>query len=193
VLCSSSTKIIGNKAFQFCITLNYIDGTIATIGQQAFESCGNLRQFNFDETVFIDSSAFTGSGLEEVSLQVLSHISQNTFANCFNLKKVNLGIVKEIGKNAFLNTALTRLVIPETVTSIGEQAFANNTYLTNLIFFGQNPPEIKNNSFANCSVHNVWIMDDTSLNAYTKKLPAFLSKHIKPINNPADLFPLFSF
>jgi hypothetical protein len=110
-------------------TSNSTDIQLKVIGANAFQGCAALKVLTIPD-VDIDSTAFTGSALEEVTI-FKRIIPVELFQGITTLEKVDLREgVTNIGARAFRNcSSLTELIIPSTVTVIGTNAFDGCTGL----------------------------------------------------------------
>ena len=100
---------IGDYAFYHTgFTAILIADTVESIGENAFESCGQLLSATLP-----DNASFTA-------------IPNSLFYYCESLANVNFPAhVTAIGDNAFSDTGLTDIEIPDTVEHIGENAFSS--------------------------------------------------------------------
>ncbi|MDO4608965.1 MAG: leucine-rich repeat domain-containing protein, partial [Clostridia bacterium] len=105
-----------------------IDGTITSIGANAFYGCQNLTEITIPDSV--------------------SEISDSAFYNCNNLNKVNISDISEwlnidfssyssnplnYGSSLYLNNQLvTKLIIPYGITEINDFAFSGCESLTEI-------------------------------------------------------------
>ena len=115
IIGSTELEVVGTSAFEMCTSLDYVDAQIGAINKRAFANCGNLKEFNFKNTTFIDKEAFIGSGLKSIRLEKCETISEYAFADCFCLSNVILKNVKHIKDFAFQNASIQKIIIPSTV------------------------------------------------------------------------------
>jgi hypothetical protein len=89
---------VGNNAFFTCINLSDINfNQLVEIGDCAFMSCESLDRADLKMCSSIGSSAFYGcSNITEVQLSNCKTIGLNAFANCTNLNKVYINNIDEI-------------------------------------------------------------------------------------------------
>ena len=123
-------RIICDKAFQFCSSLNdiVIPDSVTSIGDKAFYRCSSLTSFVIPNGVTrIGNRTFCGceSLVEVVIPDSVTSIGTWTFCACYSLKSLVIpdGVTR-IGDYAFsCCRSLSDIVIPENVTSIGKSAF----------------------------------------------------------------------
>lgn len=101
---------------------------VTKIGDEAFETCTNLKQIALSNTVKeIGDRAFAGcTNLSRIEIREgVAKIGYETFAGCMSLKQIELpNTVKDIGIKAFSGcSSLVSMTIPNSVTLIGEKAF----------------------------------------------------------------------
>jgi hypothetical protein len=147
------------------------------ISVNAFNGAINLKGVSIPETVtFIDTSAFDGSGIEEIDVpDSVTQIGITAFANCTNLvrahipdglttlpdslfmgcsslKEVNLPskITKIPLATFYLCSSLTQIEIPENVIKIGQGAFQGCTSLTSIVI-PKECLEIESLAFTDCT------------------------------------------
>ena len=111
------------------------DGSVAAIGNGAFEYCSGLTSAVIPAgvTVIGDRAFYSCDGLTELVIpEGVTSIGQQAFSGCAKLTGITLpGSITSVGNGAFeYCSALTELVISEGVTSIGQQAFTGCTKLT---------------------------------------------------------------
>ena len=122
------------KWFRELSTLTRVDlgDEVRTIGDNAFQSCSNLKAITLPEGLTsIGYRAFQGSGLTKVTLpSTLTTIGGQAFQNCTALGDVLMPNVKLIGDNAFQGcTSLSRINLPNTLTDMGFHVFDGCTNL----------------------------------------------------------------
>ena len=126
-------KIIGERAFECCVTLRSvtIPSTVREIRERAFCDCLYLREVRIPEGVEV--------------------IGDYAFASCGELEYVEIpGSVREIGAYAFSPCrSLTSVRIPDGVVSIGERAFSYCGQLTEAVI-GDSVEKIGHGAFMNC-------------------------------------------
>lgn len=132
---------IGDHAFERCgnLTSVTIPNTITNIGNETFKYCRGLSYVTIPNSVTnIGNQAFDEcSGLTSIIIpdKVIS-IGEGAFANCSRLTSVTVGSsVTSIGQSAFfMCSSLATIVIGKGVTSIGDRAFIGCTQLTTIIW-----------------------------------------------------------
>ena len=122
---------IEQRAFVNCTNLISVGETasVISIGYSAFENCSNLTKVDLPKITTIESSAFEGTGLKDITLPATEEIKSSAFRNCSNLTKVDLPKVTTIGGSAFEGTGLKDITLPAT-EEIGYSAFENCSNLT---------------------------------------------------------------
>ena len=125
---------IGDEAFYHCNSVTEIDiANVTTIGNGAFQSCGNLTKISMGSGVInIGVECFEGC-LNLTSITFSSNtalIGAGAFANCSSLAELNLNNIIEaceIGAAAFYNcSSLSTVNMAEShVTKIDDSAFAS--------------------------------------------------------------------
>ena len=105
-----------------------IDGSVTSIGANAFDSCDNLESIEIpDGVTSIGEGAFSGcSSLESIEIpDGVTSIGEGAFMDCSSLESIEIpDSVTSIGANAFNGcSSLKSITIPNSVTSIGRYAF----------------------------------------------------------------------
>ncbi len=126
-------ETIPNYAFAFLPNLetaylNYVYGTVTSIGQGAFEGCQSLKTVHLPwrVTELRDSIFYGCISLESVELYSVRIIGNEVFSGCTSLSDLNLGSesqLESIGESAFYGTALESFAVPEHLYSVGPYAF----------------------------------------------------------------------
>ena len=156
VVIESGVTSVGDFAFDGCGNLQSVSlpGTMKVIGNCAFSNCPALTEAVIpDGVVTIGISAFyQDTGLMTVTIpdSVVS-IGGNAFGGCSSLTAVTIpGSVANIGDQAFNDCiGLTELVLSYGIVSIGEDAFAGCTSLT-AVMIPESVTEIGVNAFLSC-------------------------------------------
>lgn len=141
--------------------------SIVRIDNEAFKGCKNLSKINIPASCYqIGSEAFSGcESLGEVSMEHVQYIYPRAFANCYGLVSVDFGeSLVEIRDEAFIcegaSSRLTSLSFPATLTDIGSYAFSGQTTVSDLYFYSESVPYIKDSSFAGTVIRTVHCPDD---------------------------------
>lgn len=138
---STSTKVIGESAFENCSNLNSIDNWdfVESINQSAFKGCLSLGKISLSSRLkTISSYAFDGCEQMYTDNNIpdsVSIIGPYAFNNCINFKCIdndkkeqialNLGDTSYIREYTFNNCrSLTKVNINNKITRIGPYAFA---------------------------------------------------------------------
>ena len=105
-LIEADRKTIEENAFESCRNLETVvfsEGTIETIGKEAFRFCTEIKEISFCDIVSVGDSAFY---------------------SCSKLAAVHFTDgLKEIGESAFAQTLVTDPVLPDSVQKVGRDAF----------------------------------------------------------------------
>lgn len=153
------------------------DGSVTSIGTDAFGGCKNLESISIPDCVTIlEEGAFSGcSGLKSVvGLAGVTSIGNSAFRTCSNLTEISIpDSVTYIGEYAFCScssltgfsvpegvtsielaafsgcSGLTEFIIPDGVTSVGPLAFAGCTKLRNIVL-PSGIDRIEEGAFAEC-------------------------------------------
>ena len=143
-----------------------ISETCKKIDINCFQNCSNLTKINYtnylnNNLLFIEDNAFNNCiNLIECKLfdynNNIKKIGNNCFTNCNNLYQIQLqnSKLEFIGESAFENcNYLTEIHIPDTVNEIKNNSFTN-TSLVNIYFDGKLPSNIDGNIFGNSLPNN---------------------------------------
>lgn len=77
--------------FEGCSNLENLSGTVNYFRPGAFANCAKLTTVDFAGTIQIDSAAFAGTGLKEVTIpESVARIEYDAFGACPSLTKMNL-------------------------------------------------------------------------------------------------------
>jgi hypothetical protein len=120
------------------ITAVHIPASVTSIGDYAFQYCGNLATVTFAEgsqLASIGASAFRSAPLASINIpEGVTTIGGSAFNSCTNLASVNIPeSVTSIGSYLFAGcSSLNGVTIPKGVTSIGLMAFNNCTSLASI-------------------------------------------------------------
>ena len=156
IVISDGVTTIGNLAFcslQNVKNFNIPEG-VTSIGNGAFQNCAIKSVYFPSSVTAIGTEAFYGcTSLENVVIpNSVTSIGDMAFENCSALTKVDLGLsLKEIGNRAFINCkGLTSIVIPDKVKKLGGAALANCTALKSIIL-SKSLVELSGSVFAGCT------------------------------------------
>ena len=118
-------------ATEVTVPLKYRGKSVATIGNNAFSSCGGLTKVILGKNI--------------------TKIGNYAFSECRNLSEINLpSALLEIGRYAFQNcTQLKQIVIPKSVTSLQDHAFVSCSGLTDVVI-GESVTTVGEGAFENC-------------------------------------------
>ncbi len=147
---------IGEKAFyESKITSVIIQGSVTSIGNDAFRGCSTLASVYIPSSVTsIQSNAFYGcSSLASVSIpNSVTSIQSKTFYDCSSLVSVSIpNSVTEIDTAAFRYcTSLESVVIPDSVTKISYDAFSGCSRLES-VSIPNSVAEINSGAFSDCA------------------------------------------
>ncbi len=132
---------IGANAFEGCTDLRSvtIPSSVTSIGDGAFNHCTNLSNLLINYGAkSIGDDAFNGcSALRSVTVpESVLTIGDGAFRNCTNLANLNIyNGVTSIGANAFHSCVnLASVSLPYSLHTIGEYAFSETSKLTSVIF-----------------------------------------------------------
>ena len=142
-----------------------IPGTVISIGDNAFENCGAIRNVNIPDSVKnIGVYAFDEcQALTSISIPGgVTALSDYIFSRCYSLSSVSIPAgVTTIGENAFYSTPLKSVTIPDSVVYIDDYAFRYCDSITTLTI----PSSVKtigNFAFSNCtSLSSVTLKEGT--------------------------------
>lgn len=111
-----------------------LPSTMETIGAYAFRYMTNLKEVDLGETKTICSAAFSGSGIENITIpDSVTTLEQSVFSGASSLKSVSgMKGLTTIPSYTFNNTSLETIEIPENVTTIDYYAMTNNSKLKSI-------------------------------------------------------------
>lgn len=142
-----SVRSIGREAFTNCSSLTSIilPNTVRIVGREAFQGCSSLTSITIPNSVTgIEGGAFEYcSSLTSITiLNGVKKIGALAFASCSSLTSVTLpNTVKIIGEGGFRNcNSLINIIISNKVKSIGDEAFMSCSSLIHIII----PNRVKN-------------------------------------------------
>lgn len=172
---------IPDYTFNGCLALETIYGveTLVYIGNSAFQACESLASFEFSPSIeMIADNAFAFcTSLKSLNITATDGvIGSSAFAGCTSLSKIAIEGIRDIEEEAFSNcTLLKEVYLGESTKYIRERAFAGSEGITEVWCIANQPPFLKNTSFAS-SVY---------LNAVLSVLPGseLLYRQTPPWNN----------
>ena len=163
VVISKGVTSIGNEAFQSCYNLRNvtIPDSVTSIGGSAFMGCDITSLKIPDGVKYIGPCAFSDCELETINIpNGLAVLDGCVFSGCWRLKQITIpNSVTKIEGGAFQRSGLESIVIPKSVTSIGGGVFQECNYLSSVTL----PSSIKtisDSAFLACeSLTNIVIPD----------------------------------
>ena len=185
--------VIEKAAFANCPSLEevYFPETLEYIGNNAFDECKKLRYVKMPTKMStIRAYAFSGTGLESITVPEISWLGNSCFYECKNLSEVNFaGPVQTIGSCTFQECSkLRRIELPEGLENILMNAFGNCTSLVTVTM----PKTLKNinefeymgikkdiNSFSNCNSMVAVIVNSQDI--YKKEFTYGKEKFVFPV------------
>lgn len=119
---------IPSYMFSDCEKLNKINfaRTITNIGYYSFSNCSNLKEIIIPKQIESSNNAFSGSGLEKVTIEDgTKEIASGVCRECENLKSVIIPTsVRTIKESAFNDCKiLENIILPQSTISIQDFAF----------------------------------------------------------------------
>lgn len=156
-------KKIGDKAFQYCQELTFVELPKSTesIGNEAFSVCTSLKIVNIPDSVLnIGAKAFEyAKKLWNVSIgDAVTDIGDHAFYNCESLTDLKIGkSVKNIGMGAFSGCeSLKSAILPDGVETLGAYAFYECRDLSH-VELGNSLKELNNATFYLCDLKKIRI------------------------------------
>ncbi len=131
------------------------NGTVETIGNEAFSGCTGLSRIHIPQTVTAIGD-FAFYGCESLNLLLLNNelqtIGGSAFAGCSSLRYLTIpNKITSIGSSAFTScTNLQTITLPTTLTHIGTGIFAGCTALSHIVINTGNTTYHTEN---NCIIH----------------------------------------
>ena len=128
VTVTGSLRAVGPFAFTSCGNLRMVTASDSpeTIGDLAFASCTALTELPTENVTTLGVYAFSGSGLEHVSLPQIINIPESAFFGCPALQTADLSGAVRIGADAFAScAALTSVTMPQKMDSLGASVFTD--------------------------------------------------------------------
>ena len=138
--------------FSSCTSLKSIDlGNVETVGSSAFQGSG-IENVTGNFVKLIKNHAFQGSKLTSASFPLVTEIQNNAFANITTLTSANIPQASIIGNSGFGSCSqLTTVTTSNALTTVGNSAFSNCSNLTGNIDLS-NVSQIGTGAFQNCSL-----------------------------------------
>lgn len=137
-----NVKSIGDSAFRWTRATNILlSGNNISVGQQAFSSCGLLKNVTLDGTFanISDNMFYSCDQLSTLSFNssTFTSIGAEAFYDCASLVTIpNLGSVNCIGESAFSGCTLLSAIPVTGASEIGDYAFYKCTSLTEFVMDG---------------------------------------------------------
>ncbi len=145
---------IGDYACEECASLEKVSfpQSLRKIGYKVFDSCKSLKQVRLPNKLReLESGAFFGSGLEEITVPAWVKNFNGAFDGCTHLKKATIeeGIVR-VDESAFSGCAsLTEVILPQGLTEIKSYAFFGCACLESVVI-PETVTKIGANAFKDC-------------------------------------------
>lgn len=155
---NANAKVIGDNAFQDCVTLTgiTIPETVESIGNYAFSGCINLAadnaSANMTRMMYPMMAPFRSGESSFVIPESVTSIGMYAFQGCTGLTSITIPAgVTTIEEGAFKDcTGLTSITIPDGLTTIKEGAFQGCTGLTS-ITIPESVTTIEEGAFQGCT------------------------------------------
>lgn len=158
---------IPEKCFYYCASLTEIDISKALfIKDSAFLKCHSLSVSTIPAHTYVEACAFSETGVTDVTIEDISKISKEAFAECKSLKKLTINVADEfetanelsIPEELVRECRNLQTVIftghTENLSSIKKAAFKNTEMLTE-ISLPDNICLIEDYAFYNSSIKNI--------------------------------------
>lgn len=141
-----------------------LPNTLTSIGENAFNSCGNLAEVEIPSSVeLINAGSFNYcTTLSKINIpEGVKTIGAGVFANCYALSEINLpSSLKTIGTAAFSSCGFVSFTLPEQFTVVPEGMLSLCEKLTTVIFEGD-ITTIGAYAFADCDALTSFTIPDT--------------------------------
>ncbi len=137
--------------------------SVEKIGYGAFYGCSSLKTVNFskDKVRKIDSRAFWGTGLTDVTVYAGIEYGGDVYYSCKNLANAVIEDgVSVIPSEMFANCPITDIMVPGSVKRIGAFAFSSCSSLEN-ITIENGVEEIQDSAFQGCSSLEELVIPDS--------------------------------
>ena len=138
--------------------------SVSSIGKTAFAYCTNLHSVAFNHpNTFLDSEAFSYSGLRSVDLSNVSRLGDYVFYGCKSLTGITFGnSLTYLSTQMFREcTSLTDIVIPSNISEIRESAFVGCKSITSVTFDEGGSYQIYNRAFIGCNIKKLTMRTTT--------------------------------
>lgn len=158
---------IPEKCFYYCASLTEIDISKALfIKDSAFLKCHSLSISTIPAHTYVEACAFSETGVTDVTIEDISKISKEAFAECKSLKKLTINVTDEIAADNGLSIPeelvrecrnLQTVIFTghtENLSSIKKAAFKNTEMLTE-ISLPDNICLIEEYAFYNSGIKNL--------------------------------------
>lgn len=150
------------KKYQFDKLI--LPNTLTSIGENAFDSCGNLAEVEIPSSVeSINAGSFNYcTTLSKINIpEGVETIGAGVFANCYALSEINLpSSLTKIGEFSFSGCGFVTFTLPKQFTVVPEGMLSSCKKLTTIIFEG-NITTIGASAFADCDALTSFTIPDT--------------------------------
>ena len=151
-----------DKRYQFDKLI--LPNTLTSIGENAFDSCGNLAEVEIPSSVeLINAGSFNYcTTLSKINIpEGVETIGAGVFANCYALSEINLpSSLATIGEFSFSSCGFVSFTLPKQFTVVPEGMLSSCKKLTTIIFEG-NITTIGAYAFADCDALTSFTIPDT--------------------------------
>lgn len=172
-------------AFRSNTTLTSVTfNSVSSIGQAAFEYCTNLQSVAFNHhNTFLNSEAFSHSGLRSVDLSNVSSLGEYVFYGCKSLTGITFGnSLTYLSSQMFREcTSLTSIVIPSNIKEIRDVAFVGCNSITSVTFDEGGAYQIYDSAFSGCNIKILTMRTTTPpvvYGFYPTKIITFASNYL---------------
>lgn len=150
------------KKYQFDKLI--LPNTLTSIGENAFDSCGNLAEVEIPSSVeLINAGSFNYcTTLSKINIpEGVETIGAGAFANCSALSEINLpSSLTEIGAFSFSSCGFVSFTLPKQFTAVPDGMLYSCKTLTTVIF-ERDITEIGVQAFAGCDALTSFTVPDT--------------------------------
>lgn len=151
-----------DKKYQFDKLI--LPNTLTSIGENAFDSCGNLAEVEIPSSVeLINAGSFNYcTTLSKINIpEGVETIGAGAFANCYALSEINLpSSLATIGEFSFSSCGFVSFTLPKQFTVVPAGMLYSCKTLTTVIFEG-NITTIGASAFADCDALTSFTIPDT--------------------------------